>query len=73
MNKITRIIFGSILIVCGIGTVVFSGYQVLQGELLWFLVAIAGGVLAMGDVRIAAGDKLRDILEDLLFVLMRTH
>jgi hypothetical protein len=51
----------------------FAISKIVQGDWLWFLVAIAGGATATAGVRLLMGDRLRDVLKDLLFVLVRTH
>jgi len=73
MKRILRILIGALLILFG-GVIFFvSGRLVIGGVWPWLLVVVLGGALAFAGYRIIAGDKLKDILEDLLFTIIRTN
>lgn len=73
MKTIIRIIIGVMLVLCGALIVAVSIYYTLQGQFLWLVVLLAAAALATAGVRLVMGDRLRDILEDLLFVFIRTN
>jgi hypothetical protein len=73
MEKYLRIIIGGIIAATGLFIVGLCGYEVLQGQWLWIVIAIAAGAFVVAGIRVMLGDRLKDILKDLLFVFVRTH
>lgn len=73
MKKIIRITIGTIITICGLAATAFIGSLISKGNLLWLPLAIAAGGLAVAGIRVGKGDRIRDILRDLLFVLVRAH
>ncbi len=73
MKRIVRLLIGVATAVIGICIFAASIYQITQGNWLWVIAAIGAGAIATAGVRVASGDRLRDVIEDLLFVLMRTN
>jgi hypothetical protein len=73
MGKILRIVTGGVITAASLLIIGLCGYEVLQGQWLWIIIAIAGGAFGVAGIRIILGDRLMDILKDLLFVFVRTH
>lgn len=73
MKKIVLRIVGAITASFGVYTMIFSGYQVYLGQWIWLPIALACGAIMMCGIRVIQGDKPKEILRDLLFVLVRTH
>jgi hypothetical protein len=73
MKRIIAIIIGLVITAFGAYALFVSMSQLLQGQWIWFVLVIASGALILFGVRLTRGEKLRDILDDLLFVLIRTN
>lgn len=73
MKKLFRLTISLVLVAVGVGVSIFSVVQLIRGNWIWLIILIAAGAVGTAGVRIAIGDRPRDIIRDLLFVLMRTH
>jgi hypothetical protein len=73
MKRIIAALIGVLVAALGAYALFVSMSQLLHGQWIWFVLVIASGAVILFGVRLARGDKLRDILDDLLFVLMRTN
>lgn len=73
MKRAIVLLVGVIFITAGTDTQAISAYQLFHGQWVWFSIFVAGGSLALSGVRLIIKDKVRDIFEDLFFVLVRTH
>lgn len=73
MKRLLKIVIACILSLGGVASSLFCLAQLLQGNWLWFLLFVASGAVALAGVRLLQGDRLRDIVEDLLFIFVRTH
>lgn len=73
MKKILKFTISLTLLLGGIIVSIFSVMQMIAGDWIWLIIFIAAGAVATAGFRIMVGGRLRDIIRDLLFVLMRTH
>lgn len=72
MKRISSIIIGLSFMCFGAIALLLSTDQTFAGNYIWIPVMIASGALILAGARIARGEKLKDIVHDLLFVLIRT-
>ncbi|HSE61192.1 MAG TPA: hypothetical protein VLA88_02770 [Candidatus Saccharimonadales bacterium] len=73
MKKTIQILSGTLIIASGLIATFISFSELLKGQWLWLILAIAAMAVAAAGWRILLGHRLKDILHDLLFVLIRTN
>lgn len=70
VKKVLKIIIGYIVLLFGAWAVAVSSWQTLHGEWLWAVLVIVGAVLGWAGFRITRGDRVKQVLKDLVSMLM---
>jgi hypothetical protein len=71
--RLFYIILGCLLTLIGVIIFGYSIYWLYKGQWIWFIILLAGGAIANAGIRFILGDKPKEIMRALLFVLIRTH